>query len=93
MSAAHAELGQHVQLADQTGSRGSAFTGLVASLAPLVSPYGLPLAGLMLVLRTSTPARHKLGLCLSPTARQFPVPRAAIRAGGRRDIRLHRLTA
>jgi len=37
-------------------SHGSAFTGLVASLAPLVSPYGLPLAGLMLVLRTSTPA-------------------------------------
>ena len=39
----------------------------------------------MLVLRTSTPAGHRLRLCLSPTARQFPVPRAAIRAGGRRD--------
>jgi hypothetical protein len=60
-------------------------TGLVASLAPLVSPYGLPVAGLMLVRRTSTPAGHRLAPCLSPTAQQFPVPRAAIRAGGRRD--------
>ena len=61
-------------------------TGLVASLAPLVSPYGLPVAGLMLLVRrTSTPAGHRLALCLSPTAQQFPVPRAAIRAGGRRD--------
>ena len=35
---------------------GEASAGLVASLAPLVSPYGLPVAGLMLVLRTGTPA-------------------------------------
>jgi len=35
---------------------GEASAGLVASLAPLVSPYGLAVAGLMLVLRTGTPA-------------------------------------
>jgi len=59
--------------------------GLVASFAPLMSPCGLPLAGLMLGTEASTPAGHRLLLCLSPTAWQFPVPRAAIRAGGRRD--------
>ena len=48
----------------------------------VVSPFGLPLAGLMLVPEASTPPGHRLALCLFPTARQFPVPRAAIRAGG-----------
>jgi hypothetical protein len=50
-----------------------------------MSPCGLPLAGLMLGTEASTPAGHRLLLCLSPTAWQFRVPRAAIRAGGRRD--------
>jgi hypothetical protein len=43
------------------------FQPIVASLAPLVSPFGLPSAGLMLV-SGRAPCGHRLAQCLSPSA-------------------------
>ena len=79
---------------EQTSSahRFVGFVTLTPSL-PLMSPCGSRFGEMLLFAGVTTPAGHSLALCLSPTARQFPVPRAAIRAGSRRNIRLHRLTA
>jgi hypothetical protein len=44
-------------------------------------PYGFRVCGMLMFADATTPAGHSQSLCLSPTAEQFPVPRAPVRSG------------
>jgi len=56
------------------------FVTLTPSLQ-LMSPCGSRFGEMLMFADATTPAGHSQSLCLSPTAEQFPVPRAPVRSG------------